>query len=128
MRTLLVAVCVVALAACDPGTPTLTTTDPSDPTTTLADDTCDRIATDTARYLELVVAVLDETPLDEFRDREAWTEPLFALEEQGEVLDGRSDRMGCDPARIQAEAFARAQLDPESGISVYLLELLGFTE
>jgi hypothetical protein len=120
--------CLLVLAGCDPSTPTLTTMDPSGTTTTLADDTCDRIATDTARYLELVVAVLDETPLDEFRDREAWTEPLFALEEQGEILDARADRLQCDPARVQAEAFAQARLDPQSGLSTYLLELLGLME
>jgi hypothetical protein len=74
------------------------------------------------------VAVLDETPLDEFRDREAWTEPLFALEEQGEILDARADRLQCDPARVQAEAFAQARLDPQSGLSTYLLELLGLME
>lgn len=99
--------------------------DPSGTTTTLANDTCDRLATDTARYLELVVAVLDETPLDDFRDREAWTESLLALKEQGDLLDTRADRMRCDPARIQAEAFARARLDPESGLAAYLLEWLG---
>lgn len=125
MRSLLVAACVIALVACDPSTPALTTMDPSGTTSTLIDDTCDRLATDTARYLELVVAVLDETPLDEFRNRESWTEPLLALEEQGDLLDARTDRMRCDPARIQADAFARARLDPESGLSAYLLELLG---
>lgn len=128
VRSLLVVLCVVALAACDSSTPTLTTIDPSEPTTTLVDDTCDRLATDTARYLELVVAVLDETALDEFRDRETWTEPLHALEEQGEILDTRAERLGCDPARLQADAFAQARLDPESGLSAYLLDLLGLRE
>jgi hypothetical protein len=125
VKSLVVAVCVVSIAACDPSTPTLTTMDPSAPTTTLLNDTCERLATDTARYLELVVAILDETPLDEFRDREAWTEPLFALEEQGDILDSRAERMACDPARIQAQAFAQARLNPQSGLSQYLLELWG---
>jgi hypothetical protein len=128
VRPLLVLLCVLAVAACDPSTPTLTTMDPLASTTTLADDTCDRVATDTARYLELTVAVLDETTLDEFRDREAWPEPLLALEEQGEILDSRADRLRCDPARIQADAFAQARLEPKSGLSQYLLELWGLEE
>jgi hypothetical protein len=117
-------ICAVVVA-CDTSSPTLTTAPPGAPTTTIVDDTCDRLATDVARYLELVVDVLDDTPLETFRDPDSWPEALFALQQQGEALDLRAAAMGCDPAEVQARAFARSGARPDSGLASYLLGLLG---
>lgn len=119
-------VCIL-LTACEPASSPLTTVPAGTPTTTtsIVDDTCDRLATDTARYLELVVRVLDETPLEEFRDRDRWPEALFALQLQGADLDLRADALGCDPAAVQEQAFRRASLGHDGRLAGYLLELLG---
>ena len=117
------------LVGCDSsGRSSLTTVAPDATTTTVPDDTCQRLATDTARYLELVVEVISDTPVDEFRDRESWPEEVAALEQQGEALDARSDRMECDPAQVQAAALAQANVEPGSGLAELLLEFLGQPE
>jgi hypothetical protein len=127
VRWLAPALACALLAACDPSPSTLTTIPPGTPTTTtsIVDDTCDQLATDTARYLELVLRVLDETSLEEFRDRDRWPEALFALQLQGADLDLRSDALGCDPAAVQEQAFQRARLGHDGRLAGYLLELLG---
>jgi hypothetical protein len=112
-------------AACTPSTPTLTTAPPGAPTTTIARDSCDRLVEDAVRYLELVVEVLDDTALGDFRDRDEWPEALLALQQQGQDLDTRAQAMGCDPAAVQARVFSDARLRPDSGLARYLLELLG---
>lgn len=124
---LTVAVLALLLASCDSATSTPTTADPSLPstTTTIENDTCGRLAVDTARYLESVVEVLDDTTLAETRDRELWPEGLVALEQQGEALDARSDAMRCDRGQVQSAAFFAADLDPDSDLARYLLSLLG---
>lgn len=126
MRWLALGLTCIVLAACDTSPATPTTAPPGAPVTTIPDDTCARLATDTARYLELVVAVLDDVALASFRDRGLWPEAVHALEQQGEALDQRSATMGCDPAEVQARAFSEARLRPDSGLSRYLLDLLGF--
>lgn len=88
-------------------------------------DTCTLLAQDTATYLETVMVVLDQVTLDEVRDRAAWPEAMIALEQQGKDLDTRSAAMRCDRARIQEAAFLLADLDPESGLGRYLLDLMG---
>jgi hypothetical protein len=113
------------LAACTASTPTLTTAPPGAPSTTIAGDTCDRLVDDTTRYFELVIEVLDDTALDDFRDRDRWPEALLALEQQGEDLDTRSRVMRCDPAVVQERVFSDARLRPDSGLARFLLELLG---
>lgn len=121
---LLILALVLTVAACDSSTPSIPTTAPGSTTsTTIEDDTCARLAQDTAKYLETVVEVLDIVTLDELRDREAWPEALIALEQQGEDLDIRSDAMRCDRAEVQATAFRIARLDPDSDLARYLLDL-----
>lgn len=117
----------LVLAACDSGPATPTTAPPGQPTTTttIQNDTCARLAEDTARYLETVVEVLDDLSLDEVRDPSAWPEPMVALQQQGDDLDARAEAMRCDRAEIQTAAFAIARLDPDSGLADYLLVLLG---
>ena len=78
-----------------------------------------------ADYLESLMEVLDQTTLDEIRDRDSWPEALVALKQQGSDLDARSAAMRCDPAAVQAAAFDAARLDPESDLALYLLDLLG---
>lgn len=122
---------VVALSAitasCDSGPATPTTAPPGVPTTTttIPADTCGLLAADTAEYLEILIAVLDEATLAEVRDRAAWPEALAALELQGHDLDARAEAMRCDPAEIQTMAFRTAELDPDSELARYLLTLLG---
>lgn len=117
----------VVLAACDsaPAIPTTVPPDIPTTTTTIVNDTCNRLAQDTADYLETVFVVLDQTTLDEARDRAAWPEAMFALEQQGKDLDARSEAMRCDRALIQEAAFLLADIDPDSGLGRYLLELMG---
>ncbi|WKZ82474.1 MAG: hypothetical protein QY307_10385 [Acidimicrobiia bacterium] len=127
-RAVSLAAVVLALAACStPSAPIPTTAPPGTPSTvtTIEDDTCGLLATDTARYLESVMAVLDQTTLDEARDRESWPEGMVALEQMGKDLDLRSQAMRCDRARVQTQAFEEARLDPQSELAQYLLHLLG---
>jgi len=118
---------VIVIAACDTGPAIPTTADPGTPstTTTIENDTCGRLAADTARYLESLVEVLDEVTLEEIRDREQWPEGLVALEQQGKDLDARAGAMRCDPAEVQTAAFLVADLDPDSDLARYLLALMG---
>lgn len=115
------------LAACNssPAIPTTAPPDAPSTTTTIDNDTCGRVAQDSARYLETLIVVLDRVTLAETRDRDAWPEALIALEQQGEDLDARTDALRCDPADIQATAFHLARLEPRSDLGRYLLELLG---
>lgn len=113
--------------ACDSGTTTPTTSPPGVPTTTttIENDTCGRLAEDTARYLESVVEVLDDATLAETRDPALWPEGLVALEQQGKDLDARSEKMRCDRGEVQTAAFLAADLDADSELAHYLLQLLG---
>jgi len=127
-RLVLLAVLVASIAAgCDSGTATPTTSPPgvSTTTTTIENDTCGRLAEATARYLELVVEVLDDATLAETRDPALWPEGLVALEQQGKDLDARSEKMRCDRGEVQTAAFLAADLDPDSELAHYLLQLLG---
>jgi hypothetical protein len=91
-------------------------------------DTCDRLAEDMAGWFEVLIEVLDETPARTVADPEAWPEPLVALHQQGDALDARAVALVCEPGALQAEAFRRADLDPDSAVSRYLIGLLGMTE
>jgi hypothetical protein len=125
VKRLLPALAVV-LAACSSAAPAPTTAPPGPTTTTtIFRDTCDRLASDAADYLEVVVQVLDETPTDVFTDPARWPEALVALQQQGADLDTRAQAMECDPAAIQAAAFAAAKIDPKSALGVHLADLLG---
>lgn len=117
----------LVVAACDSGTATPTTSPPGVPTTTttIEDDTCGRLAADTATYLETLIEVLDQVTLDEARDPSAWPEALIALEQQGHDLDARAAEMRCDPGQVQTAAFLAADLDPDSDLARYLLALMG---
>ncbi len=117
----------VLFAACDTGTVIPTTSPPGVPTTTttVKNDTCGRLAADTARYLETLVEVLDQLTLEETRDRESWPESLFAMEQQGKDLDTRASEMRCDAGEVQTAAFLAADLDPDSDLAQYLLTLMG---
>lgn len=123
-RTLLVASLTFALAACDSGTVSPTTSLPGT-STTIENDTCVRLAGDMARYLETLIEVLDGVTLAEIRDRAEWPEALLAMEEQGRVLDDRAEEMRCDVGEIQTAAFLAADLDPDSDLARYLLTLMG---
>jgi hypothetical protein len=112
------------VAGCDSSS-TPTTAPPGAPTTTIVNDTCDLLAADTADYLDTVIDVLDQTTLDEIRDREAWPEALVAVQQLGAELDARSDAMRCDRGTVQAAAIAGASLDADTELARYLLDLLG---
>ena len=117
----------LVLAACDSAPATPTTSPPGLPTTTttIDDDTCGRLAVDTARYLESLIEVLDGVTLDDARDRDSWPEGMVALEQQGKDLDARANAMRCDRGEVQTAAFLAADLDPDSDLARYLLTLLG---
>jgi hypothetical protein len=121
---------VVLVAACDSGTITPPTTAPPGPTTTttIVDDTCDRLAEDMAGWFEILIEVLDDTPAATVADPETWPEPLVALHQQGDALDARAVALECELGALQAEAFRRADLDPDSAVSRYLIGLLGMEE
>ncbi|HEX5630401.1 MAG TPA: hypothetical protein VFY15_01950 [Acidimicrobiia bacterium] len=123
-RLVLATLVVLAVAACDSGTVSPTTSVPGT-STTIDNDTCSRLAADTARYLETLISVLDQVTLAETRDREQWPEALLAMEEQGRDLDARAEELRCDPGEVQTAAFLAADLDPNSDLSRYLLTLMG---
>ena len=123
-RLVLTALLTLALASCDSGTVSPTTSLPGT-STTIENDTCARLAADTARYLETLIEVLDEVTLDQTRDRAQWPEALLAMEEQGKDLDSRAEEMRCDIGEIQTAAFLAADLDPDSDLARYLLALMG---
>ena len=120
-------IAAVLVAACDSGTVSPTTSPPGVPTTTttIENDSCRRLAADTAEYLETLIEVLDDVTVEQARSRDTWPEALFAMEIQGKSLDARSEEMRCDPAEIQSAAFGLAQLDPDSDLARYLLQLMG---
>jgi hypothetical protein len=118
-------VSLVVLVACDSGTVSPTTTPPGVTSTTIENDTCTRLARDTATYLQTLIEVLDQVTVDEIRDREAWPEALQAMEQQGKDLDSRAAEMRCDPGEVQTAAFLAADLDPDSDLARYLLTLMG---
>lgn len=124
-RQVAVAALVLVVAACDSGAVSPTTAPPGVTSTTIENDTCTRLARDTAEYLETLVEVLDQVTLEETRDREAWPEALQAMEQQGKDLDSRADEMRCDPGEVQTAAFLAADLDPDSDLARYLLTLMG---
>lgn len=125
MRTRPAAAFVLVVAACSPSVAEPTATVPSSTTTTtIENDTCERVAADTVRFLDDLISELDETRLREFADRQAWPEDLIDLERSGRDLDIRVRALRCDPAVIQQTAFAEADLDPKGPLSERLLELL----
>ena len=125
LRYVAVAGLLLALAACDSGTVSPTTAPPGVTTTTIENDTCTRLARDTAEYLQTLIEVLDQITLEEIRDREAWPESLQAMEQQGKDLDSRAEDMRCDRGEVQTAAFLAADLDPDSDLARYLLSLMG---
>jgi hypothetical protein len=128
VRRSLLLLAVLAVAACDSSTPAPpTTADPALPTTTttIPGDTCEDLAVDMAEFLDVMISVLNETSIAEFRDRTAWPEAVVALEQQGHDLDARSQTMECDLAQLQEGAFFGSDLDGEGPLSDMLLELLG---
>jgi hypothetical protein len=126
-RTFPIIALLVAAAACDSGSVSPTTSPPGVPTTTttIPNDTCGRLAADTATYLETLIEVLDEVTLDEVRDPASWPEALIAMEQQGHDLDARAAEMRCDSGEVQTAAFLAADLDPDSDLARYLLALMG---
>lgn len=116
---------ILVVTACDSGPATPTTAAPGTPSTTIENDTCSRLAVDTARYLESLIEVLDDVTLEETREREQWPEGLVALQQQGEDLDTRATAMRCDRGEVQTAAFLAADLDPDSDLARYLLTLMG---
>ena len=132
MRSLVLAVALAAactvLLACDSGTaPTTTTFVPTTfviTTTTLPQDTCEDVVRDAARFLEDLVEQLDETSLDTFTDPERWPRELQELRQQGIALDERVAVLACDVAAVQAQAFDRADVDPDGPLADRLVELL----
>ena len=125
MRSRAVAAFVVVVAACNTSAAEPTATTPSSTTTTtIENDTCERVAADTVRFLDDLISELDETRLREFADRDAWPQELLDLERAGRDLDIRVRALRCDPGAIQQRAFSEADLDPEGPLSERLLELL----
>jgi len=117
------------LVACDSPTPTPTTAPPGPTTTTtIENDTCARLAADMADWFELLVEVLDQTSARDLADRERWPEPVVALYQQSDSLDARGAALECDPGALQADAFRRASLDPDTPLAKYLMGLLGLEE
>lgn len=126
MRLRFAVVLVLVLVACDSSSsdPTGPTTSTSTTTTTIDNDTCDRVAADTVRYLEDLIDTLDETRLRELRDPDAWGQDLRDLQRAGKDLDLRVAALRCDPVEIQQRAFAEADMTPEGPLSAELLALL----
>jgi len=81
-----------------------------------------------AAWFEILIEVLDEIPARTVADPETWPEPLVALHQQGDALDARATALECELGALQAEAFRRADLDPDSAVSRYLMGLLGMAE
>lgn len=120
---------VLTLVACDSPPPTPTTAPPGPTTTTtLENDTCARLAADMADWFEILIEVLDETSAQDLADPERWPEPIVALQQEGDSLDARGAALECDPGGLQADAFRRASLDPDSELARYLMGLLGLSE
>lgn len=121
---------VLMLVACDSPTPTPPTTAPPGPTTTttLENDTCARLAADMADWFEILIEVLDEASAQDIADPERWPEPIVALFQEGDSLDARGAALECDPGALQADAFRRASLDPDSELARYLMGLLGLND
>lgn len=121
---------VLVLVACDSPTPAPPTTAPPGPTTTttLENDTCARLAADMADWFEILIEVLDEMDARDLADPERWPEPIVALQQEGDSLDARGAALECDPGALQADAFRRASLDPDSELARYLMGLLGLLE
>lgn len=120
----------LVLVACDSPTPAPPTTAPPGPTTTttLENDTCARLAADMADWFEILIEVLDEMNARDLADPERWPEPIVALQQEGDSLDARGAALECDPGALQADAFRRASLDPDSELARYLMGLLGLLE
>jgi hypothetical protein len=125
-RFLLTLALALLVAACDSSSsdPTGPTTSLSTTTTTIENDTCERVAADTVRYLERLLDTLDETRLRELTDVESWPSELRDLQRSGKDLDLRVAALRCDRAAIQQYAFAEADLTPHGPLSEELLELL----
>jgi hypothetical protein len=126
----ILAFALVLVVACDSPTIPAPTTAPPGPTTTttIVDDTCERLAEDLATWFEILIEVLDETPAETVADPDGWPEPLVALHQQTDALDARATALECELGTLQAEAFRRADLDPDSAVSRYLMRLLGMAE
>jgi len=119
----------LALVACDSSTPTPTTAPPGPTTTTtIQNDTCERLAADMADWLEVFIEVLDQTSAQDVADPERWPEPVVAMFQEGDALDARGAALECDPGALQADAFRRASLDPDSELARYLMGLLGLLD
>ncbi|HSM01505.1 MAG TPA: hypothetical protein VK960_03550 [Acidimicrobiia bacterium] len=120
----------LVIVGCDSPTPAPPTTAPPGPTTTttIEDDTCARLAADMADWFEILIEVLDEMDARDLADPERWPEPIVALQQEGDSLDARGAALECDPGALQADAFRRASLDPDSELARYLMGLLGLIE
>lgn len=93
-------------------------------TTTIINDNCELVATDTVAFLDSLIRVLDDTRLEEFKDRAAWPEDLSDLERASRDLDIRAGFLACDPALIQQRALDEANLDPRGPLSEGLIDEL----
>lgn len=126
MRIRLVLVLVLVVAGCTSSSnePTGPTSSTSTTTTTIDNDTCDRVAKDTAEYLDDLIDTLDETRLRVLTDVDAWPQDLRDLQRAGKDLDLRVNALRCDPVQIQQFAFAQADLDPNGPLSEELLRVL----
>jgi len=126
VRLRLVTALILVLVACDSSSsdPTGPTTSSSTTTTTIDNDTCERVADATVKYLEELIDTLDETRLRELTDPSMWGEDLRDLQRAGKDLDLRVNALRCDVVAIQQRAFAEADLVPDGPLSAELLDLL----
>lgn len=115
---------VLVFAACSSSTSSAPTTTTSSTTTTIVDDTCERVGADTVSFLNRLIQVLDDTRLEEFKDRGDWPEDLIDLERSSRDLDIRVTALGCDPAKIRQRALDEANLVPGGPLSEGLIDVL----
>lgn len=94
--------------------PDLPATTTSFTTTTLPEDSCEKVTGEVAELFEDLVNELNAMTTAEFLDRRRWPEALFYLENAGEQLDARIEVLDCDPVSVQAAAFDRVDVTPES--------------
>jgi hypothetical protein len=132
-RALLVLVILIAACTSEQTAPTavtstlppdLPTTTTSFTTTTLPEDSCENVTEETAELFEDLVGELNAMTTAEFLDRRRWPERLFYLENAGEQLDARIVVLGCDPGSVQAAAFDRVDVTPESFPAREMVRLL----
>ena len=124
VRAAALTVAVLVFAACSSSSSSGPTTTTSSTTTTIVDDTCERVGGDTVSFLNRLIQVLDDTRLEEFKDREDWPEDLIDLERSSRDLDIRVTALGCDPAKIRQRALDEANLVPGGPLSEGLIDVL----